>query len=121
MNNKKIPELLIEQALLGELPETITADEKRKILENPEVIRRIEELKTSNKDILDKYPVTFISEQIKQRNHEYINKHKHSSRIPFITGASAIAALCLITFFIFISPSKIHILPELPIHFLHGG
>ena len=102
MNKKKIPELLIEQALLDEFPKTITAAERKRILENPEVIRRIEELKASNKDILEKYPVTFVSEQIKQRKIDYTKKQKNkrSSPIQFIAGASAIAALCLITFFI---------------------
>lgn len=62
MKNKRIPEIYLEQALLGELP-----DEKRSLLESDEAVTRLGELEISNREILMKYDPGDMAERIRER------------------------------------------------------
>jgi hypothetical protein len=63
MKDNRVPDLYIEQLLLDELPE----QKKRQLLENPEVRRRLEELKAENRRILEEYPPEEMGKVIRNR------------------------------------------------------
>jgi hypothetical protein len=65
MKNKKIPDLYLEQALLGELP----AD-KRSMLEGEGAAERLVALTDSNKEILEQYDPGEMADRIRRRLHE---------------------------------------------------
>ena len=56
MKINQIPELYIEQYLLGELPENLMKEMDDLILKNPELNERINKIKSSNEEILSAYP-----------------------------------------------------------------
>jgi hypothetical protein len=60
---RKVPDLLIERLLLGELPEA----EARRLMDDPEVVRRVQELERSNREILAAYPAEEMSRRIAGR------------------------------------------------------
>ncbi len=62
MKNSTIPDLYLEQALLDELP-----NGKKEVLEMEEAAGTLEELKRSNRDILEKYDPGDMAERIQRR------------------------------------------------------
>lgn len=62
--SREFPDLLYEQYLLGELPE----NQSRELEQSPGFARRIEELKRSNAEILDRYPPEAFARRIGNRN-----------------------------------------------------
>jgi hypothetical protein len=63
MEKRKVPELLIEKIVLGELPEA----QKRRLMADPDVVRRVRELERSNREILSMYPPDEMSRRISGR------------------------------------------------------
>ncbi len=59
----EIPDLLIEQLYLDEVDPEL----KKKLLADPEVVRRLERLRRSNAEILEAYPPARMTEQIEAR------------------------------------------------------
>jgi hypothetical protein len=60
MGKKRVPDLLIEQLLLGELPEA----RSRELLGDPEVQARLARLEESNREILEAYPAEVMARRI---------------------------------------------------------
>jgi hypothetical protein len=63
MEKRKVPDLFIEKIVLGELPEA----QKRRLMEDPDVVRRVRELERSNEEILSAYPPDEMSRRISGR------------------------------------------------------
>ena len=66
MKKSRIPDLLIEQLLLGELPEGRAKELER----DPQVRARLEELAASNREILERYPPERMGALIRRRLEE---------------------------------------------------
>jgi hypothetical protein len=64
MKDNGIPDLFIEKLLLDELPQS----EKERLLTDPSVQRRLEELKAENRRILDEYPPEEMAKAIRNRS-----------------------------------------------------
>ena len=64
MKDKGIPDLFIEKLLLDELPQS----EKERLLMDPSVQRRLEELKAENRRILEEYPPEEMAKAIRNRS-----------------------------------------------------
>ncbi|MCK7516169.1 MAG: hypothetical protein MZV70_77455 [Desulfobacterales bacterium] len=65
MKINQIPDLYIEQYILGELPENLRKEMDELILHNPGLSEKIGIIKKSNGDILRKYPAELIAAEIK--------------------------------------------------------
>ena len=63
MKDNGIPDLFIEKLLLDELPQST----KERLLKDPEVRRRLEELKAENRRILEEYPPEEMAKAIRNR------------------------------------------------------
>jgi hypothetical protein len=70
MKIDQIPDIYIEQYLLGELPENLRKEMDILIPDNPELNHRITEMKKSNEDILSSYPVQSMTAAIMERKEE---------------------------------------------------
>ena len=64
MKDNGVPDLFIEKLLLDELPRRT----KERLLKDPSVQRRLEELKAENRSILETYPPEAVAEAIRQRS-----------------------------------------------------
>jgi len=64
MKDNGIPDLFIEKLLLGELPQGT----KERLLKDPDVQRRLEELKAENRRILEEYPPEEMAKVIRNRS-----------------------------------------------------
>lgn len=64
MKDNGIPDLFIEKLLLGELPQGT----KERLLKDPDVQRRLEELKAENRRILEEYPPEEMAKAIRNRS-----------------------------------------------------
>jgi len=64
MKDNGIPDLFIEKLLLGELPQGT----KERLLKDPDVQRRLEELKAENRRILEEYPPEEMAKTIQNRS-----------------------------------------------------
>jgi hypothetical protein len=60
MKKRRVPDILIEQLLLGELPEA----QARQLRGDPLVRARIEELQASDREILERYPPELMGKRI---------------------------------------------------------
>ena len=63
MKDKGIPDLFIEKLLLDELPRSM----KERLLQDPSVRRRLEELKADNRRILEEHPPEEMAKAIRNR------------------------------------------------------
>jgi hypothetical protein len=63
MKDNGVPDLFIEKLLLDELPQ----DMKERLLRDPSVRRRLEELKAENRRILEEYPPEEMAKAIRNR------------------------------------------------------
>lgn len=63
MDKKRVPDLLVEQLLLGELPEA----KRRELLRDPEVQVRLRQLEESNRAILEAHPPQVMAKRIAWR------------------------------------------------------
>jgi hypothetical protein len=63
MKENSVPDLFIEKLLLDELPQHM----KEQLLRDPAVRRRLEELKTENRRILEDYPPEVMAQEISRR------------------------------------------------------
>jgi hypothetical protein len=92
--NRKIPDLWLEQYLLGELPPERAAEVQRLEQTDPDVSRRLEALRRSNQAILEKYPPRVIAAGVDQRA---AAGRKPSPALRWAAiGAPAVAALALV-------------------------
>jgi len=60
MKKHRVPDILIEQLLLGELPEA----RARELREDPQIRARVAELQASNREILERYPPEVMVKRI---------------------------------------------------------
>jgi hypothetical protein len=60
---RRVPDLYVEQLLLDELPE----GRRRQLAADPQVRRRLEELKASNRKIMTEYPAAEMARRIEER------------------------------------------------------
>ncbi len=67
MKTNQIPDIYIEQYLLGELPENLCREIEDLILKDPEMLERINRIKQSNNDILSAYPAASMAESIRTK------------------------------------------------------
>jgi hypothetical protein len=96
MKKHRVPDLLIEQLLLGELPEP----RARELAEDPQVRARMEELRASNREILERYPPEVMAKRIGWR----LEKEREASvrpaprrwSLPRLAPAAGFAALVLV-------------------------
>jgi hypothetical protein len=63
MDRKRVPDLLVEQLLLGELPEA----KRSELLRDPEVQERLRQLEESNRSILEAHPPEVMAKRIAWR------------------------------------------------------
>ena len=63
MKDRRVPDLYIEKLLLDELPEA----QKRQLLSDPDVVRRLERLRAENRRILEQYPPEQMAKVIRNR------------------------------------------------------
>ena len=75
---RDVPDLLIEQLLLGELP----PQEEETLLKDPLVRERLEKLKQSDREILESYPSYIYAAEIEKRTKSQ-NIVEHRKIIPF--------------------------------------
>ena len=94
-----VPDLLLEQHLLGELPPELEQKVRERIEQNPEARARLEELKASNQRILEAHPPREAAEQILSRL-EQARQKQGSPRIAWaLPAAAAVAAITLLIWF----------------------
>lgn len=101
MNNegheRRVPDITLEQYLLGELPRR-ERDELARLLERDDEIRaRLEELEQSNREIMEQYPVDLMSRKIQSklgRNSSQVYLPR-SWPMKAVVGAAAILLLVL--------------------------
>jgi hypothetical protein len=74
MKEKVIPDLFIEKLLLDELPQSM----KERLLKDPAVQRRLEEIKAENRKILEDYPPEEMAKAI--RNRERLDRQGETAR-----------------------------------------
>ncbi len=67
MEGKKVSDIFLERYLLGELPKIKTREIESLLEKSPDLRMRLEELEKSNIEILNEYPVDYISSEIKKR------------------------------------------------------
>lgn len=93
MSKKRVPDILVEQLLLGELPE----GKSRELLADPEVRTRMQELQASNREILERYPPEVMSRRIWWRVEKEAAAREERGRrrwsLPRLAPAAAFAAL----------------------------
>jgi hypothetical protein len=92
MKKDRVPDILIEQLLLGELPEA----KARQLAEDPRVRARMAELEASNREILQRYPPEVMVKRIGWR----LEKQEAPARprrwsLPRLAPAAGLAALLL--------------------------
>ncbi len=94
MKKHRVPDILIEQLLLGELPEA----RARQLREDPEVRARLAELQASNREILERYPPEVMVKRIGWRLERERQGHARPTRrwtLPRLAPAAGFAALLL--------------------------
>ncbi len=100
-------DLILERFLLGELPPKTHDTLEAALLDDPQLCRRLDELRRSNQAILDRYPPELITGQLRQRIEKTvdINKRKRLRRLPTaLKIAPLLAAVWLI--FILVLPDR---------------
>ncbi len=94
MKKHRVPDILIEQLLLGELPEA----RARQLREDPQVRARIAELQASNREILERYPPEVMAKRIGWRLEREEQAHARPARrwsVPRLAPAAGFAVLLL--------------------------
>jgi hypothetical protein len=81
MKDNGIPDLFIEKLLLDELPQ----DMKERLLEDPAVRRRLDELKAENRMILEEYPPEEMAKAIRNRSRS--NRQAEAGRTEVLQSA----------------------------------
>ncbi len=83
MKENGVPDLYIEKLLLDELPQEM----KERLLQDPAVRRRLEELKSENRRILEEYPPEQMAKAI--RNRERWSRQSRQSQAAQAKGPSS--------------------------------
>jgi hypothetical protein len=94
MKKHRVPDILIEQLLLGELPEA----RARQLREDPGVRARIAELQASNREILERYPPEVMVKRIGWRLEKQREARARPARrwsLPRLAPAAGFAVLLL--------------------------
>lgn len=79
-DSKALPDLLLEKYLLGELSTDQLNRVEQHLKSDKKSTRRLEELKISNREILEKYPPDKIARQINDKLEYLIKKQSHERR-----------------------------------------
>ncbi len=94
--HRRIPNIKLEQYLLGELPANEMAETKR-ILDGDEEARiRLAAIEQSNREILEQYPADIVSRQIQTRLDPIRAPRKPFLRPLPVTAFAGAAAVCLL-------------------------
>ena len=103
MDRKNIPTLLLEQYLLGELPEAADINEN-----DPEIALMIEKLKDTNKEILSLYPPEIMGKQIESQleSNQLDQKHSQKKVINFLLRSAPLLAAAVFLIIIGLLPFK---------------
>jgi hypothetical protein len=104
MDRKNIPTLLLEQYLLGELPEAADIKEN-----DPEIALMIEKLKDSNKEMLSIYPPEIMGKQIESQlelNQQHGQKLSKKKIINFLLRSAPLLAAAVFLIIIGLLPFK---------------
>ncbi|HEY1406773.1 MAG TPA: hypothetical protein VF857_09205 [Spirochaetota bacterium] len=113
---KVIPDIILEQYILGELPKGADPEIINIIETDPTVIRRINEIRESNAEILAQYPAPYIAGQITAslKSHKPINKKKRFYFAPLpVLGAIATAVVVIFYFPMNVyQPNQSHLLTQ---------
>jgi len=91
MKKNRVPDILIEQLLLGELPEA----KARRLREDPQVRARVAELQASNREILERYPPEVMVQRIGWRLARQKQAAPRRWTLPRLAPAAGFAALLL--------------------------
>ena len=94
MKKHRVPDILIEQLLLGELPEA----RARQLREDPQVRARIAELQAANREILERYPPEVMAKRIGWRLEKERQAQARPARrwsLPRLAPAAGFAVLLL--------------------------
>ena len=96
---RRIPDITLEQYLLGELPEDEMVEMKRLLDEDPESRARLEALERSNREILEQYPPDSMSRQIQSKLEAQQKQSSFFQPRPMAAwvGAAAMAIVLLFT------------------------
>jgi hypothetical protein len=97
MKNNRVPDILVEQLLLGELPEARRAE----LLADPAVQARLQELQASNREILERYPPEVYGQRIGWRLKKGQAGRRERSRrviigLRFAAGMAAMLVVALL-------------------------
>lgn len=103
MNNELTNEYYLERFLLGELPEEESVEIQKKIEDDSSLQTKIEEMESSNREILTRYLPSNVQAQIENRMEETQNlpllsllKHQISSKRQIIYISSALISVVLL-------------------------
>ena len=91
MKKRRVPDILIEQLLLGELPEA----KARQLRDDPLVRARVEELKASDRQILERYPPEVMGKRIGWRLEKAAPARPARRPLARLVPAAGIAALLI--------------------------
>ena len=119
MPNKNIPDYFLERYILNELPENKKNEIDEILQGNPEIKNRIETIKKSNADILEKYPAKIHSSRIieifnldkkNKKNAQGAGKAKKNKFLmPYIAFAAAVIMAIIFIPGQFLNENKIEI------------
>ncbi len=95
--NGKIPDILLEQYLLGELDKSKAAEIRSLSESNPEISARLAFLKASNEEILERYPVRPMAAAIRQKAEQSVVKKRSFNFSTLAAPAAAMLVLIVIS------------------------
>jgi hypothetical protein len=91
-NKKRVPDLLIEQLLMGELPDA----RSRELLRDPEVQERLRLLEESNRTILEAYPAEVMAKRIGWRLEKAVESRPVRTPLARLLPMAGFAALMVV-------------------------
>lgn len=107
MSLRRPPDIIIEQLLLDELPESFTEKQKQALLKDKYVQERLKSLKESNKRILADFPPDFMGQNIKLKYYESREAEQKQAKRRFNTlliPVTTLSALAVVFLVLFLSP-----------------
>jgi len=97
----KVPDLLVEQLALGELPPAVAAEVRARLAAEPGGAARLDEIQRSNDEILARYTPFAVVCEIERRAHVDSMREHRPSRWPiFVAIPSLAAAAALLVVFL---------------------
>jgi hypothetical protein len=103
MNHELLNEYYLERYVLGELPDETAEEIRRQVLVYPEIDAILKEIESSNRDILELYPVDSVKADLITRMNEAQRKPASFSLRRILYFSSALATV--LVFFLLILPA----------------